>query len=117
MPTLLLYQKTPKNNRAIIGGKYENRIITKKGKTYYRFKIRLGDKVTSRSGFKSSTAAIAASSDLKSNFESDTCGNVTYEEVYKEWLPIYAARVKVTTLKNTTVKFENHILPIFGKKE
>ena len=88
----------------------------KKGKTYYRFKIRLGDKVTSRSGFKSSTAAIAAYSDLKSNFEADTCGNITYEEVYKEWLPIYAARVKVTTLKNTTVKFENHILPIFAKK-
>lgn len=24
VPTLLLYQKSPKNNRAIIGGKYEN---------------------------------------------------------------------------------------------
>lgn len=88
---------------------------TKNGKTLYKFRIRLGEKSTTRSGFKSSNAAIYAYSQLKKDYEEKIDGNLTYQEIYEEWLEVYKTTVKETTYESATSIYRIHILPIFGK--
>lgn len=87
---------------------------TKNGKTLYKFRIRLGEKSTTRSEFKSKNAAIHAYSQLKSDYENDIEGNLTYQEVYEQWLKVYKTTVKETTFESATSIYRIHILPIFG---
>lgn len=89
----------------------------KQGKNYYKFQIRLGDKVTRRSGFKSKNEAIFAYTQLIEDYQDKVNGNITYYQVYKEWIKIYETTVKETTFANTILIFKNHILPIFGDKK
>lgn len=87
---------------------------TKNGKTFYKFQIRLGEKSTTRSGFKSKNAAIHAYSQLKNDYENDIEGNLTYQEIYEEWLEVYKTNVKETTYESATSIYRIHILPVFG---
>lgn len=86
----------------------------KDGKTHYKFQIRLGDKVTSRSGFKTKNSAIFAYTQMLEDYQNEVEGNITYQKVFNEWLEIYKTRVKETTLQSTTTIFRIHILPVFG---
>ena len=85
----------------------------KYGKTHYRFQVRLGKKVTRRSGFKSKNEAIFAYTELLENYNDKVDGNLTFYQAYQEWLKIYKTKVKETTLENTLLIFKNHILPVF----
>jgi integrase len=40
--------------------------------------------------------------------------NRTFQEVYEEWLPLYAMNVEKSTLNKTEQYFRLHILPVFG---
>lgn len=42
--------------------------------------------------------------------------NVTVAKVYKEWLNAIVNRVKESTYANYKMKFERHILPVFGER-
>lgn len=88
---------------------------TKNGKTYYKFQIRLGDKVTTRSGFKSSNAAIYKYAQMMKDYEDEVQGNILYQKAYEKWLRIYETTVEESTLSTTIGYFKNHILPYFGK--
>lgn len=85
----------------------------KSGKTHYRFQIRLGKKVTRRSGFKSKNEAIFAYTQMLEDYNDKTDGNLSYIEAYQEWIKVYKTKVKETTLENTLLIFKNHILPVF----
>lgn len=56
----------------------------KQGKTFYKFQIRLGEKVTTRSGFKSKPQAMYAYTQLLEDYENDIQSNIPYKEVYKD---------------------------------
>lgn len=88
----------------------------KQGKTFYKFQIRLGKRVTTRSGFKSKPQAMYAYTQLLEDYENDIQSNVPYKEVYEDWLVMYETTVKETTYTKTTGIFRNHILPFFGDK-
>lgn len=85
------------------------------GKTAYRFFIRVGDVVTRRSGFKTTTEAIRAYDELYQEL-SDKRDNKTYKEVFDEWLIIYKTKVKESTYQRNLATFNNHILKYFGNK-
>lgn len=80
----------------------------------YKFQIRLGDKVTRKGGFKSQNAAIFAYNELIKNYNDKLEGNLTFREIYEEWLEVYKTTVKETTYESATSIFRIHILPIFG---
>lgn len=86
----------------------------KNGKNYYKFQIRLGNKVTRRSGFKTQNEAIYAYNKLLEDYQNKIDGNISYYEVYYRWRKIYQTKVKETTLNQTTSIYKLHILPIFG---
>lgn len=87
-----------------------------KSGTRYRFQIRLGEKVTTRSGFKTKNSAIFAYTQLLEEYQNGVEGNVTYQQVYDEWLEVYKTKVKEATLQSTTTIFKIHILPVFAQK-
>lgn len=87
----------------------------KKNKTYYKFKIRIGIKVTSRAGFKTKTDAIAEYNNLLQNYELEKSGEITYKDLYNKRLNIYKMKVKESTYNSTTKIFKNHILTVFEK--
>lgn len=87
---------------------------TKRGKAYYKFQIRLGDKVTTRSGFKTRNEAIFAYTDLLENYNNKIEGNLTFKNAFNQWLKVYQTKVKETTLENTMLLYKNHILPVFA---
>lgn len=87
----------------------------KQGKTYYKFQIRLGDKVTTRSNFKTKNEAIFSYNQMLVDYEEKIDGNILYKEVYEEWLQIYKTKVKESTFQSTTKIYEHHILPVFGE--
>lgn len=87
----------------------------KDGKTYYKFQIRLGKKVTTRSGFKSSNAAIYKYTQMMKDYEDEVQGNILYQKAYEKWLRLYETTVEESTLSTTVGYFKNHILPHFGQ--
>jgi integrase len=87
----------------------------KNGKTYYKFQIRLGGKVTRRAGFTSRNQAIYAYAQLQENYEDEKNGNIKYERMYEKFLEVYKTKVKESTFNATKSIFKLHILPIFGK--
>lgn len=89
----------------------------KNGKTYYKFAIRMGNKVTTRSGFKSKPQAICKYAQMMQDYEDEVQGNVLYQKAYEDWLRIYETTVEESTLSTTIGYFKNHILPFFGKKK
>lgn len=87
---------------------------TKNGKTYYKFRIRLGEKVTTRSGFKSKPQAIYKYAQMMKDYEDEIQGNILYQKAYEKWLRVYETTVEESTLSTTAGYFKNHILPYFG---
>ena len=51
----------------------------KDGKTFYKFQIRLGEKVTTRSGFKSKPQAIYKYAQMTKDYEDEVQGNILYQ--------------------------------------
>lgn len=86
----------------------------KQNKNFYKFKVRLGKKVKTRSGFKTRNEAIFAYTKLLEEYEEEQEGNISYQNVYKQWLEIYKTKVKETTYEACTSIYEIHILPVFG---
>lgn len=85
----------------------------KQGKNYYKFQIRLGDKVTRRSGFKTKNEAIFAYTQLLEEYNDKIDGNLKFQDAFQEWLKVYQTKVKETTYENTMLIYKNHILPVF----
>ena len=85
----------------------------KQGKNYYKFQIRLGDKNTTRAGFKTQNEAIYAYNKLLEDYNNQIDGNVKYIDAFEKWLKIYQTKVKETTYTNTMLIYKNHILPVF----
>lgn len=97
----------------------------KTGETMYRLKQYLGiDPSTGKSirvtrqGFRSKREAERASKKLIAEFENQNfvknSHNMTFCEVYEEWISIYKDSVKESTYSKTLETFRNHILPEFG---
>ena len=87
----------------------------KDGKTYYKFQIRLGEKVTRRAGFKTKNAAIFKYTQMLQDHEDEVQGNILYEKVYEKRIKLYETKVEESTLSTTVGYFRNHILPHFGE--
>lgn len=87
---------------------------TKYGKTRYRFQIRLGDDVTTRSGFKTQNEAIFAYTQLIEKYQEELDENEKYHVIYENWLKIYKTQVKESTYQACTSIYRLHILPTFG---
>ncbi len=87
----------------------------KQNKNFYKFQVRLGEKVTTRAGFKTRNEAIFAYTKLLEEYEKEQEGNISYEKIYQEWLEIYKTKVKETTYEACTSIYEIHILPVFGQ--
>lgn len=89
----------------------------KDGTTCYKFQIRLGHKVTTRSGFFTKHDAIVAYTKMVENKEEYLRGNLTFTNVFESFLEIYSTKVKEATLRNALSIFYLHILPVFGNKK
>ncbi len=87
---------------------------TKSG-TRYRFQIRLGEKVTTRSGYKTRNEAIYAYTKALDEYNQEQKGNILYQKAYEQWLQIYKTKVKESTYESCTSIYEIHILPVFGQ--
>lgn len=85
----------------------------KQGKNFYKFQIRLGDKVTRRAGFKTKNEAIYAYTQLLEDYNNQIDGNLLFDDAFEEWLKIYQTKVKETTYENTMLIYKNHIFPVF----
>lgn len=97
----------------------------KDGTTAWRFFIYLGTdettgkpRRTNRQGFKTKKEAELEYMRLKTASESEALGkdNITFKQVYHEWLEQYKNTVKESTLNNTKDYFRVHILPALGAK-
>lgn len=98
----------------------------KNGEIRYKFGVYTGvDKQTgmktntTRSGFKTKKEAMLAASKLEveiSKGKNEKPSDITFKEVYEEWLPTYKNTVRESTLMATSGIFRNHILPSFGNK-
>ena len=92
----------------------------KNGTTAYKFRIYLGkengkDKYIKRSGFSNKTDAKAAIMQLQSEIDNPTPkSDMTFRELYNEWLVIYEKEVQNSTYYKTTRAFEKHVLPVIG---
>lgn len=72
---------------------------------------------TTRRGFESKKAAQLALNELVVDFQNDnrqSNDNITYKEVYEEWLEHYKHTVKESSLAKTLILFKYHIIPYFG---
>lgn len=72
---------------------------------------------TTRRGFSSKKAAQLALNQLVVDFQNDnrpSNDNITYKEVYEEWLEHYKHTVKESSLAKTLILFKYHIIPYFG---
>lgn len=87
----------------------------KQNKNFYKFQVRLGEKVTTRAGFKTRNEAIFAYTKLIEEYEQEQEGNISYKKIYQQWLKIYKTKVKESTFESCTSVYEIHILPIFGQ--
>lgn len=80
-----------------------------------------GKKVeTHRKGFKTKKEAQHYYTNAKLQFDlgehvQDAPKEMTFNELYQEWLKIYTLDVQESTILRTTHMFKNHILPYFGK--
>ena len=95
----------------------------KNGTTAYKFRIYLGkengkDKYIKRSGFSNKTDAKAAIMQLQSEIDNPTPkSDMTFRELYNEWLVIYEKEVQNSTYYKTTRAFDKHVLPKFGDEK
>ncbi|MDO4778540.1 MAG: site-specific integrase [Tissierellia bacterium] len=88
---------------------------TKKGEIRHKFKIRLGDKVTTRAGFITKTDAIREYNNLMESQKNKLQHKIKYSDLYDQWDKIYITLVKESTYQRTSMLFINHILPVFGE--
>ena len=100
---------------------------TKNGETRYQFQTYLGkdpqtgkDKVTRRRGFKTKSEAQITYSRLKVEFDNkgkiEKITNITFKQLYEEWLPVYRSTVRESTFSTTRYIFNKRILPEFEDK-
>lgn len=89
----------------------------KNNKTFYRFQIRLGSKVTRRSNFKTKAEAIFEYTRMVEDYEDGISGNITYNEMFEKWDKFYKTTVKESTYYRNYRKFQNYVLPVFGEKK
>ncbi|MEY8537552.1 tyrosine-type recombinase/integrase [Lactococcus muris] len=93
----------------------------KNGTTAYKFRVYVGkengkDKYIKRSGFKTKASARAALMQLQNEIENPTPkSEMTFRELYNEWLVIYEKEVQNSTYYKTTRAFDKHVLPYFGE--
>lgn len=93
----------------------------KNGQKAYKFVAYLGfengkRKYARRSGFKSKADARAAYMQLQ--YEKDNPkekNEMSFKELYDEWLPIYEKEVQNSTYYKTTRAFEKHVIPELGE--
>lgn len=72
---------------------------------------------TTRRGFESKKAAQLALNEVVIAFQNDnrqTNDNITFKEVYEDWLEQYKHTVKESSLAKTLILFKYHIIPYFG---
>lgn len=92
----------------------------KNGTTAYKFRVYVGkengkDKYIKRSGFTTKASARAALMQLQNEIENPTPkSEMTFRELYNEWLVIYEKEVQNSTYYKTTRAFDKHVLPEFG---
>ncbi|PLW59136.1 site-specific integrase [Lactococcus lactis] len=95
----------------------------KNGTTAYKFRIYLGkengkDKYIKRSGFSTKTDAKAAIMQLQKEIDNPTPKHeMTFRELYNEWLLIYEKEVQNSTYYKTTRAFDKHVLPKLGDEK
>lgn len=85
----------------------------KDNKTFYKFKIRLGNKVTSRAGFTSKPEAIYAYNSLLQELQEKKAGLITFKEIFDLWEDVYKTKVKESTFFRNRRTFEKFIFPHF----
>lgn len=97
------------------------------GKTKYQFQLYLGKdrttgkvKMTRRRGFNTKSEAQITRSrlivELKDKGEIEKINNITFKQLYEEWLPIYRSTVRESTFSTTRYIFNKRILPEFEDK-
>jgi integrase len=105
---------------------YEKYVKKRKNKTYWRFKAYLGkdelgnDVRTTQSGFETQREAKLAFKKLENDFENkvykrNDAGNMTFKDLYDEFLEDYREHVKPSTILITRRAIEDHALQYFGK--
>ncbi|MDO4800256.1 MAG: tyrosine-type recombinase/integrase [Bacillota bacterium] len=93
----------------------------KDGKTYYAIRVYLGtdpktgkERKVMKKGFSSRKDAQLAYHAIVAQDERKESGQLTFREVYEEWLTDYRTKVKESTLKFSEAKLRLHILPYIG---
>lgn len=93
----------------------------KNGTTAYGFKVYVGkkngkSKYIEKSGFKTKASARAALLSIQNEIDNPTPkSEMTFKELYEEWLLVYEKEVQNSTYYKTTRAFERHVLPEFGQ--
>ena len=95
----------------------------KNGKRKYMFRIYLGMKgtkkvETTRRGFDSYEEADAAYKKMAAEDAQDFIKEkqITFDELYKKWLPFYSRNVKESTLWKTETMYKVHLKDKFGSQ-
>lgn len=87
----------------------------------YLGKTEFGEEVrTTRSGFKTKKEAQQSYRQLQLDFDKNTLkmdGNITFEELYEEFLEQYRLKVKPSTIMIIRRAIEDHALEYFGNKK
>lgn len=97
------------------------------GKTKYQFQLYLGKdqttgkvKMTRRRGFNTKSEAQITRSrlivELKDKGKIEKITNITFKQLYEEWLPVYRSTVRESTFSTTRYIFNKRILPEFEDK-
>lgn len=99
---------------------------TKGGSKRYEFQLYGGldpqtgnPKRIHRKGFKTKKEATLAASRLELELDKGDLhqeNNILFETVYHEWYEAYVNTVRESTTVRVSGMFDNHILPVFGKK-
>lgn len=92
-----------------------------RGQTKYRFRAYVGtDPATGKpvrvqqSGFDTRKEAQLACAEIVAKAAPSKARDVTYRQMYDLWMETYKLKVKPSTLRNTELIFNYHILPFFG---
>ena len=99
---------------------------TKQNQKFWKFQCYLGTNEfgeeirTTRSGFQTKKEAQQVYRQLQLDFDKNTLkmsGNITFEELYKEFIEQYRLKVKPSTIMITRRAIEDHALEYFGNKK
>lgn len=102
------------------------KVTLKSGETRYRVTVNAGvvngkrkNIVRSAKGYKKAQMLEAElrASLVRGDFDEDGAPkNITFNELFQQWWPIYVQTVEGSTAYKTKQLFTNHLLPMFGGK-